>query len=127
MDFTTNDLQITNGDLSMNSGETSIQQALQQALQVWLGEWFLDTTVGVPYRQQILVKNPNIDVIQGLIIDAATKVPGVTEITDFSMDYSSNNRSLTIALTAQTSNGQEITAQASVGSIINGTIEGTPT
>jgi hypothetical protein len=126
MDIDTNDLQITSGDLSLATGTTAIQQRLQQALQLWLGEWFLDTTVGVPYKQQILVKNPNIDLVQADLVAAASDVPGIIQITDFSLEYSATNRSVSVYIEAQDSNGQTITAQANVGTNTTGTIEGTP-
>ena len=126
MNFTTNDLQITNGDLSLATGETAIQQDLQQTLQVWLGEWFLNTMIGVPYRQQILVKNPNLDIVQADIINAATGVPGITQVIDFSLNYTPGNRSIQISIVAQTSNGETIQTQTQVGIPLQGTIEGTP-
>lgn len=126
MDATTNDLVITDGDLSIASGDDAIRQDLQQTLQTFLGEWFLDTTVGVPYKQQILVKNPNMDIVQADLINAASGVAGITQILDFSFDYSATNRSLSVSIEAQTSNGQRIVAQAQVGTLLNATIEGTP-
>jgi hypothetical protein len=126
MDIDTNDLQITSGDLSLATGSTAIQQALQQALQLWLGEWFLDTTRGVPYKQQILIKNPNIDVVQADLIATATSVPGIQQILDFSLIYGSTDRSVSVSIVAQDSNGQTIQAQANVGTNTTATIEGTP-
>lgn len=127
MDLVENDLKVISGDLSLAQGITAIQQDLQQTLQFWLGEWFLDTTVGIPYRQQILVKNPNLDLVQADLVNAALNVPGITQITDFSMQYSSTNRTASVFITALTSTGQVIKAQAQVNTPTNTTIEGTPT
>lgn len=126
MDLSTNDLLVTNGDLSIVKGTDAIVQDLQQTLQVWAGEWFLDTTVGVPYKQQILVKNPNLDLVQADLLNAALNVPGITEVTDFNFNYDPNNRSLSVQLVANTSNGQTIQVQTQVNSPVNATIEGTP-
>lgn len=127
MDIGTNDLQVTNGDLSLATGDTAIQQDLQQTLQVWLGEWFLDTTVGIAYRQQILVKNPNMSIVQDDIINAATGVPGIVQVIDVSFNYSATNRSLSVSVVAQTSTGQTVKASAQITTPTNSTIEGTPT
>jgi hypothetical protein len=127
MDLETNDLEITDGDLSIVDGTAAITQDLQQTLQVWLGEWFLDTTVGVPYRQQILVKNPNMDIVQADLINAAAAVYGVEQILDSSFEYDNSNRSLSVEIVAMDSNGQTIQAQTQIGTPLNGTIEGTPT
>lgn len=127
MDIETNDLAIVSGDLGIATGVTAIQQDLQQTLQLWLGEWFLDTTVGVPYRQQILVKNPSIDLVQADLINAALDVRGVVEIIDFSIEYDSTNRAASVFMSAKTSNGQVIKAQADVGTSSNKTIQGSAT
>lgn len=127
MDLDTNDLKIINGDLSIVTGTDAIAQDLQQTLQVWLGEWFLDTTKGIAYRQQILVKNPNMDIVQADLINAAAAVPGVTQILDSSFSYGASNRSLTVSIAVQDSNGQVIQTAATIGTPTGGTIEGTPT
>jgi hypothetical protein len=126
MNVQTNDLQITNGDLSLATGTTEIAQNVQQRLQVWLGEWFLNTTIGVPYRQQILVKNPNLDLVQADLISAIVSTPGVTQVLDFSFSYSATNRTLSVQAKIQTSTGQAITIQTQVTQAANATIEGTP-
>lgn len=126
MDYDTNDLLLSNGDLSIVDGSNSIAQNLKQVLQFYLGEWFLDTTKGVPYKQQILIKNPNLDLVQADIMSAASDVPGVTQILDFNFSYDSTNRSLSVFIVAQTSNGQTITVQSQVSLPTNPTIQGTP-
>jgi|SRR5579875_86942 len=127
MDLETNDLLITNGDLSLVTGSDAIQQDLQQTLQMYLGEWFLDTTKGVPYKQYILVKNPNLDVVQGLLLDSARNVPGVIEIQDFSFNFDSSLRSASVSIVATNSNGEVIQASAQINTPTDSTIEGTPT
>lgn len=126
MDLSTNDLLVTNGDLSLVTGSDAIAQDLQQTMQVWAGEWFLDTTVGIPYRQQILVKNPNMDVVQADLVNAAAAVPGIIQIISVEFTYSSTNRSLSVSIEAQASNGQTVTANVQINAPTNGTIEGTP-
>lgn len=126
MDVLTNDLIIENGDMSLVEGDDAIAQDLQQTLQTWFGEWFLDIFFGIPYRQRILVKNPNIDDIQALILNAAQSVPGIAQILDFSFNYDPKARTLDVTVIAQTSTGQTIQAQTTINPPIAGTIEGTP-
>lgn len=125
MDLVTNDLLIADGDLSIVDGSDAIAQDLQQTLQVWLGEWFLNNTVGIPFKQQILVKNPNIDLVQADILNAASAVPGVATINNLALDYDVSNRSLTISMNGTDTNGQTLQAQVSVSLPTNQTIQGT--
>ena len=125
MNLATNDLQITNGDLSLVTGSDAIAQDLQQRLQSWLGEWFLDTTWGIPFKQQILVKNPNLDLIQADILLATTDTPGVVQVTDFDFVYDNNARSLSVKLTVQDSNGQNLSSQVTIAPPNQPTIQGT--
>lgn len=126
MDLDTNDLLVENGDLSMVSGSDAIVQDWQQTMQLWFGEWFLDTTKGIHYKQQILVKNPNLDTIQAELVSASLEVPGIQEIIDFNFEYDSINRSLEVFMTGKDSNGQTIEGQASVSVPTDATIQGTP-
>ena len=126
MDLNTNDLLIVGGDLQIATGTDAIAQRLQQSLQLWLGEWFLDTTRGVPYRQQVFVKNPNLDIIQADLVIAATNVPGVVQVTGVSFDFDSTSRTLSVEMEVQDSNGQTITVSPSIAVPTNQTIQGTP-
>lgn len=125
MDFDTNDVVIVNGDLAGASGQVAIQQDIQQALQMWLGEWFLDTTQGVPYKQYILVKNPNLDLAQAALLRTIQLRPGVVQVIDFQFNYDPVNRAVAVSTEVQITNGQILTVNASINPPILGTIEGT--
>jgi hypothetical protein len=126
MNLLTNDIQLQNNDLYLVTGSDAIAQDLQQSLQVWLGEWFLDTTVGVPYLQQILVKNPNLDLIHADLVNAALAVDGVEQITSLTFEFDSVNRNLSVNFQGIDSMNETLSVQTSVGALTNATIEGTP-
>ena len=126
MNLETNDLDIQNNDLYMANGDDAIAQDLQQQLQLWLGEWFLDTTKGVPYKQIILVKNPNLDLVQASLTDTVLNVPGIAQMLDFSITYDPTNRAASVEVEAQSTSGQTLAVSANIGTPLNGTIEGTP-
>jgi hypothetical protein len=104
-DPTTWDLKVTNGDLVLVSNADAIQQHLIQRLKLFRGEWFLDLDAGVPYFQDILVKNPNPALVDGVLKDAILGSPGVLELTSFSMIYDTTARTLTVTFTVETING----------------------
>lgn len=99
------DLAIENGSLSMVTGQDGIRQDLIQKLRSFLGEWFLDLSDGVPYYQNILIKNPSPQVVESLLQDRILSTPGVIEILSFNLDYDPALRKLTGAFDVRTEEG----------------------
>ena len=100
------DLDLSTGSLTLTTKAVAIAQALLIALRTVLGEWFLDTlNVGVPVYQDVLVKNPNLDVVRSTYRTAALKVLGVTDLVSIDLDYSSSDRSLDVSLVADSDAG----------------------
>lgn len=89
----TNDLVFVNGQAPVTQLLTVIvAQRLKITLYTFLGEWFLDTTVGVPYFQQIFGKvrtKATIDLIFQRIISGD---PDVIEILSFESSLTSGTR-----------------------------------
>lgn len=96
----TNDLVIENGDMVLVDHEQAIGQAIRDRLSTFRGEWFLDTQFGPDYRDEILVKNPPLELVTSILKDEILKSvesggeSGV--FTDFNVEYSSD-RELTIS------------------------------
>lgn len=93
LNTTTNDLVFINGACPVTQRLTDIVvQRLKITLYTFLGEWFLDTTIGVPYFQQIFGKirsKATVDLIFQRIISAD---PDVIEILTFESSLSSSER-----------------------------------
>jgi len=113
------DFALEDGDLAISdSGQfetiedlAAVGQRLGVRLKAWAGEWFLDTTFGVGYREAILVKSPNEQVIAAAFKKVILGTPGITKITSFQAEIERATRSLTVTFTAQTPYGA-ITATA---------------
>lgn len=90
------DLEIKNGNLQLTSGDDAVRQHLQQRLRTFLGEWFLDLDVGVPYFQDILVKNPNVNQVDGILKQTILTTPGVVELVSFTMNSDPTARTLMV-------------------------------
>ncbi|WP_334037473.1 hypothetical protein [Burkholderia gladioli] len=87
-------------DFLVNSPD-AVAQAVLTRLRLLQGEWFLDTTVGMPWATQVLGKNT-----QGTA-DAAIRTcilgtSGVTEITAYSSSIDSSTRKLSVTVTINT-------------------------
>lgn len=80
----------------------AIAQAIRIALSIFQGEWFLDTTRGLPYYQEILVKNPNVAQIRRVIADRILSVPGVLDLVSLTLDFDRAARTLSVSFKVTT-------------------------
>lgn len=99
------DILIASGQLSLISGVDEITQNVLQNLRTFLTEWFLDTTVGVPWFQQILVKNPERSKVDAVLINAILSTPGIQGLLAYSSTVDEKTRSLSVAFKAQSTQG----------------------
>lgn len=104
-DDNTGDLLLTNGDLSLARGAVAVKQALRQELKMFAGEWFLDLDYGVPYYKNVLVKNPNPQLLEGIFQQKILSTPGVLELTSFSLTYDASARTLSLIFDARAYDG----------------------
>lgn len=81
----------------LSNSPAAVAQAVLTRLQLWQGEWFLDTSDGTPYLQGVLGHHTNYDLeIQARILGT----PGVIEITDYASSVA--NRALAVTCTLNT-------------------------
>lgn len=99
-----NDIEIVNGDLAMVDEPQASGQRIRHRLLTFRGEWFLDLGFGVPYRENILVRNPRLDVI-GAIFRSEILKSAAGEFTDFSASIDNQTRRLTLSFSLQTTQG----------------------
>jgi enolase len=84
LDPLTNDLVFVNGKTTVTRTQSEIvAQRLKITLYTFLGEWFLDTTLGVPYFQQIFGKNRSKNAVDVIFQNIIAADPGVIEIREF--------------------------------------------
>lgn len=96
------DLALEDNEVPMVECQYAAAQALRVALQINTGEWALDIRVGVPYREQILVKPVNIGVASGLIIAAALASEGILRLRSYEPDLDTQTREFTMEMNLQT-------------------------
>lgn len=99
------DLEITQqGSITGNlvSDIDALAQKVRIKLKTFLGEWPLDSTVGIPYFEQVLVRNQNSTAVEGLLISQIESTPGVNEVTEFNLTFNKATRRSNISFTATT-------------------------
>lgn len=100
---TTGDLELVNGNLKLATGTQAIDQHLRAKLRTFLGEWFLDTRIGIPYFQQILGrKNPPVNLISAILRKAILQTSGVVSVSNLQLALDSKTRELVVAFEAKT-------------------------
>lgn len=83
-------------------GIDGLVQRLKIRLQVFLEEWFLDKTRGIPYFQQILEKGISYDEISNSIKLVISKTPDVEKITSFIIESDDiESRKITISFSVK--------------------------
>ena len=102
-----NDLDFTDNGLSLINGLDWTIQKVKFRLRFFEGDWYLDITLGVPYFQKILIKNPNrLDVINA-IKRAIIQTPTIKSIDYFKItEESAATRTLKIDFDATADEGQ---------------------
>jgi hypothetical protein len=101
----------SNGNIAIITGIDSVSQTVSNALQLWLGEYQFDTTLGVPWYN-ILGDKFNRLLVNNYITDEILALPYIKEIISIDYVFNNINRSTTINLiflTVDSSNPQEST------------------
>lgn len=106
LDEITGDLKIINFDLALIENRDQIAQNLAIRLRFILGEWFLDNTAGIPYYEDILIKNPNQYRVESVLKEEIYNTEGILEILRFETDFDSKSRKFTVRIRCDTVSGQ---------------------
>lgn len=102
------DLGLTGDRLSLVEGADAIAQKVGIRLRFIRGEWFLDERIGLPYYTDVLVKNPDLTVVQSLFRRAIASTPGILEIVRFSLTVDAARRVARVEFQARADNGDTI-------------------
>jgi hypothetical protein len=81
---------------------------LRARFQLWEGEWFLDTRVGVPYRRMVLVKSPDLPVITRMFRRVILSVPVIATVAKLLMGYDPAQRKASMDFEAFASDGRKV-------------------
>ncbi|AHJ63450.1 Phage-related protein [Granulibacter bethesdensis] len=98
----TRDVFLTNGDLILSDGLARVRQEIGITLRAWRGEWFLDLDFGIPYLQNVLVKEPQRVVLQSIFAAAIASVPDVEAVESLTATLDRPSRTLSIVFSART-------------------------
>jgi hypothetical protein len=103
------------GNIAVAGEPYSLGQDAASAIRMWLGEFWFDTTLGVPYLQQIFGQaTPPLTLLKELLQNAALTVPDVASAQVFISSF--NNRGISGQVQVISTSGQPSVASFSVAS-----------
>ena len=99
------DILIKDGDFLLIDNAERVAQQIKVKLLTFLGEWFLDTTLGVTYLEYILVKQPNQELIKQILSEQISSVDDVKSLNALELDYQVKIRTLIVNYEVSTEYG----------------------
>jgi hypothetical protein len=79
------------------SGAEYVKQKIASRLRFFLGEWFLDQRLGIPYFRDVLGPNPQIEVVRSIFRQVILSVQEVAAINRLDLDYNKDERTVAVA------------------------------
>lgn len=109
-----NNLNIINHDIAFTSNVSIyVSQKIRIKLSFFLAEWYLNKNIGLPYFEQIFIKNPDINFIEDLYKIKISEIPEVKELTNLTLEF--EERELLVTFSLITIEDESITSSFSVG------------
>lgn len=102
----TGDLDLTGHRLNLIEGEAAIEQQVRLRCRYFEGSWFLDERQGIPYFRSILIKAPDLQVVESLFRTAIRGTPGISTVNSMELTLDTPTRTLTVRFTATMDTGQ---------------------
>lgn len=97
-----NDFSFGNGALNYYFNvPASVGQAVETGLLLWLGEWYLDISLGTPYIEGVLGKYSQATA-DATIQTQVLNVTGVVNISSYASQINSDTRAMSIQLSINT-------------------------
>lgn len=96
IDPITGDIAFVNNNAVLIQGADEVTQVVKGRLKTFLGEWYLDTSIGLPFYQLIFVKGASPQRIALFIKKEIRESPGVISLDEYSQDYDGKTRGFNV-------------------------------
>ena len=107
LDPVTHDIIYINGKTLVTQSKADVvAQRLKIKLSTFLGEWFLDLDVGIPYFQQILNKIRNKSTVDTIFQKAIMEDPDVIEMISYTSDLDGRTRTFSLDFAVRVENNE---------------------
>ena len=96
---------IENNQYVILEGLDALKQKINLRLNLFLGEFFLDVTEGVPYFSDVLTQDGNLQQIELILENEISKEPDVKSVTTTELNFNADENKLTYKALVTTSYG----------------------
>lgn len=115
LDPLTGDLMIgDDGDAVFNTGAAGIASDIQSRLRTWLGEWYLDTSLGFPWLQDVLGQRYDAALVRRDITNLCLGTPGAVVVQTYEAAFDNDTRELDVDFQVLCDTGEIIDASLNV-------------
>jgi len=116
LDETTKDLTLTaDKNLRLTSTLTEfVSQKIENLLSYFYGEWFLNFEGGIPYFEKIFTKNPDLNLINTILLRQIKLIDEIIEIIKFETVYDSALRTFSVEFNVKANDGKTVEGTYSI-------------
>jgi hypothetical protein len=107
------DLDVSAGSAQYLRGAAWAAQKIRQVLQLLLGEWFLDQSLGFPLLEDVLIKDPDLTLVKATYRAKIKSVRGIVDVPKLTLAIDRPTRTLTVDFVATYYDGTTIPGQVS--------------
>ena len=99
------DIDFESGVCRLISGAGQVGQEIKILLLTFLGEWFLDTSHGIPYLEKVMVKAPNRTEIEAILMAKIKEIPQVSSVNKMTLQIDHPARTFYVEADVDTDEG----------------------
>lgn len=103
-----NDVIIENNQINMVNGAELISQTLRTVIGTNCGEWCLNENEGISLKSFLGKTAPDEETVRSELEQGLLQIDSSLVLTDFSMDFDSKNRTLSVKFTAENGDGESV-------------------
>lgn len=108
------DLDLRDGRLRLIKGPEALIQRLRCRLRIFRGDWFLDTSWGLPWFQSILGRSRGQVAVRSVLRQAVLTTPGVVSVDSMKLQHDRELRRMSVSAQVRHDAGGQARLQAEV-------------
>lgn len=111
LDPLTHDIDLTSGGEMFTDNASVVAQRVKIAILLKRGEWFRNTSEGIPYYQEFFKRKNNKQAVDSFMVTYIGQVEDVARVVDYRSTLDVVTRALNITVSVETYNGNIVEIQ----------------